>query len=222
MSDPETNHPFDAETWEQLPSLLAHLPEPVALVVWGDASFSRNEREAVRLCQALADRFNTIAFHTRPRRINFQYYPVIGVMGDTGDDEWHEFGVRIIGLPDGYQMTSFITAVQSVSFRGQTLEPKTRIQLSRLSQEVRIEVMTDADNEVGAIMAQRAFNMAVVNAHVRSFLVMADQFPEAVMRYSIQKVPHTVINGRVHIEGVVDEEALLQHIAQAVKTEQKS
>lgn len=218
MTQNKTNHPFDAETWEQLPSLFAHLPRPVALVVWGDETFSKNEWEATRLCRALADRFETLTFHARPRRINFDYYPVIGVMGDNGEQEWTDFGVRLIGLPDGYQMTSFVTAVQSVSFRGQTLQPKTRILLSRLSKEARIEVMTTANDEAGAVMAQQAFNMAVVNENVRSFLVMADQFPEAVMRYSIQKTPHTVINGRVHVEGVVDEETLLRHVAKAVKT----
>jgi predicted DsbA family dithiol-disulfide isomerase len=46
---------------------------------------------------------------------------------------------------------------------------------------------------------------------------MGDTFPEAFVRYSVSQVPHLVINGRHHIEGLVEEEALLEHIAAAVR-----
>lgn len=219
MSQPEPNHPFDQDTWAQLPSFFDNLPQPVRLIVWGDAGMSRLEKEAAGLCQVLADRFEGISWQLLPRRINFQFYPVIGVMGDNGPEaEWTDFGVRLIGLPDGYQMTSLITAVQSVSLRGMTLEATSRIQLSRLQEDVRLELLSSATDEYGPIMAQIAFNMAVVNPHVRSFLIMSDQFPESVLRYSVNHVPHIVINGRVHLEGVVNEKTLLTHIAHAIKT----
>jgi len=218
MTEPPYNHPFDAETWEALPQFLDNLPEPVRLIVWGDATISQNDRAAAALCQALAERFPAISSQMLPRRVNFPYYPVIGIMGDNGPDaEWTDFGARIIGTPHGYQMTSFITAVQAVSFRGITLEAATRIQLSRLKKDARLELLSSAADENGPIMAQMVFNMAVVNPRVRSFLIMSDQFPEAVLRYSVNYVPHVVVNGRVHLEGVTGEEVLLKHMAQAVK-----
>jgi hypothetical protein len=60
--------------------------------------------------------------------------------------------------------------------------------------------------------------MAVVNEHLRTFFIMADQFPTAVDRYSLNYLPHMVINNRVHMEGVVDEEEILKQIALAVKS----
>ena len=218
MTEPENNHPFDIETWEQLPAFFDNLPERVLLIVWGDATISQNDKDAATLCQTLANRFQDISFQMLPRRINFPYYPVIGIMADNGPDaEWTDFGVRVIGIPSGFQMTSFITAVQSVSFRGMTLEAASRIQLSRLKEEVRLELLSSAEDENGPIMAQMVFNMAVVNPHVRSFLIMSDQFPEAVLRYSVNYVPHVVVNGRVHLEGVVGEDVLLKHMGQAIK-----
>lgn len=213
---------FDEETEQNLPAVLENLPEPVKLVVWGDPTASAYEAQAVRLCQELSERFGTISYATRPRRINYAHYPVIGVMGgdaeDTGDDSWEDFGVRIIGLPAGYQMTSLITAVQAVSFRGMTLEAITRIKLKQLTHKVQIQVVSSADNEGGAVVAQPAFSMATVNPNIRTYLIMADQFPEVTNKYSISIVPHIVINGRVHISGVIDEENLLRQVAQAVKT----
>ena len=67
-------------------------------------------------------------------------------------------------------------------------------------------------------MVKIAFGLATAHDQIKSYLIMADQFPEAAVRYSAYRLPHTVINGRVHIEGVVDETALIKHLAQAVKT----
>lgn len=217
MTERDINHPFDSETWAQLPAFLDNLPEPVRLIVWGDAAISKNDQDAARLCQTLADRFEGISWQMLPRRVNFPYYPVIGIMADNGPDaEWTDFGVRVIGIPTGFQLTSFITAVQSVAFRGMTLEASSRIQLSRLQKDVRLELLSSAEDENGPIMAQMVFNMAVVNPHVRSFLIMSDQFPEAVLRYSANYVPHLVINGRVHIEGLAAEDMVLKHMAKAI------
>lgn len=210
-------HPFDAETWEQLPALFENLPEPVHLVMWGDPAESEAEKETAVLLQSLTDRFDTLTHQVLPRRINYDFYPVIGVMGGPAE-EWTDFGVRLIGQPNGYAMTSFVTAVQAVSFRGMTLEAVTRIKLKQLSQPVNIELFSAADNEAGALMAQPLFNMAVVNDHIRTFFIMADQFPTAVTRYSLNYLPHMVLNGRVHMEGVVDEEEILKQIGTAVKT----
>lgn len=206
--------PFDEETWAQLPALLAHLPEPVHLVVWGD-EVTPPEAEAAQLCRTLAGHFPIITTQMLPRRANYNYWPVIGVMRG-GQAAYEDVGARIIGLPHGYQMTSFITAIQAVSFQGMSSEALTRIQLGKLKKEVRVELLTAADNEVGALMAHPLFNMAVVSPYVRVFMIMADQFPLIVQRYSVNYLPHTVINGRVHLEGVADEAAILRHMARAV------
>lgn len=213
----DTPHPFDAETWAQLPALFENLPEPVHIIMWGDPAESEAEKETAVLLQSLTDRFSALTTQVLPRRINYDFYPVIGIMGGPAE-EWTDFGVRLIGQPNGYAMTSFVTAVQAVSFRGMTLEAVTRIKLKQLKQPVTVELFSAADNEAGALMAQPLFNMAVVNEHIRTFFIMADQFPTAVTRYSLNYLPHMVLNGRVHLEGVVDEGEILKQIATVLKT----
>jgi alkyl hydroperoxide reductase subunit AhpF len=214
MDEPKSR--FDAETWAQLPELLDNLPEPVRLVVWGDPDRSAAEKEAAGLGRTLANHFGPISFAGRPRRANYPYYPVIGVMGLKGDEEV-DYGLRLIGLPSGVQMTSLIAAIQAVAFHGMTLEAKTRIALHRLAAPVTIEVIGAADVAAAAVMAKTAFDMAAASPMVRSYFIMGDAFPEAVIRYSIDYLPHTVINGRAHISGVAGEAAVLQHIAAALR-----
>lgn len=192
----------------------------MCLNLWGDPAASSGERQATDLCRTLAERFDAITWRPLPRRINYAYYPVIGVMAGTPEEQT-DLGVRLIGLPAGYQMTSLIAAIQTVSFQGQSLEPVTRVQLRKMEQaqpeaRVAIELLTSAEDEAGALVAKVAFGMAVASDAVRTFLVMTDAFPEAAAMYSATYLPHTVINKRVHYEGVPDEAEMLRQIAKAV------
>jgi alkyl hydroperoxide reductase subunit AhpF len=141
-------------------------------------------------------------------------------MGGAEGEESVDYGVRLIGLPAGYQMTSLIAAIQIVSFQAQTLEPLTRIKLRQLEQqfdkELVIELLTTSDDEGGPLVAKHAFGFAVASPRIRALLIMADAFPEAAVRYSARDVPHTIINGRFHISGVVDEAGLLAEIQRSL------
>jgi alkyl hydroperoxide reductase subunit AhpF len=208
---------FDEETWTVLPDYLAYLPEPVRLHVWGDEQASESEKEAAQLVRVLAKRFEDIDYRLLPRRINYNYYPVIGVMGLDGN-EVVDHGLRFIGLPAGVQITSLIAAIQSVAFRGMTSEAKTRIQLRRLEKDVTLELITSADDEAGTIIAHKINNMAIVSPWIRTYIIMTDAFPHTLYRYSVSRIPHLVINERTHLEGMVDEETILHHIAAAIRS----
>ena len=216
--------PFDEETWRQMPDFLGNLPEPVCLHVWGDETASAAEREAARLAELLAEHFpDKLSYRLLPRRINYPYYPVIGIMTGTAEDST-DLGLRIINLPIGFQMTSLIAAIQAASFRGQTLEPLSRLKLHRLMtqavEDISIEVLSSAEDEAGAIVAKAAFGAAASTPRIRTFLIVTDYFPEAAQGYSAAYLPHTVINKRVHFNGVLEEDELVRQIERAVKREQ--
>lgn len=212
--------PFDEETWRQLPDFLGHLPEPVCLHVWGDPTASPAEREAARLAETLAGRFpDKLTCRLLPRGASYPYYPIMGVMAGAAEESTDP-GLRIVGLPVGFQMTSLIAAIQAVAFRGRTLEPLTRIKLHRLNEAARetisIEVLTAAEDEGGAVVAKAVFGAAAAVERVRALLIVTDFFPGAMRRYSAARLPHTVINQRVHYQGVLDEEELIRRISLAV------
>jgi alkyl hydroperoxide reductase subunit AhpF len=216
MQDSLNDNPFDQETWDLLPNYFEELPNPIRIHLWGDPDSGQGEQEALRLIQALASRFPQIDAAAFPRRANYPYYPVIGIFA-LEENEAIDHGVRLIGLPSGYQMTSLIAAIQAVSFQGSSLEAKTRIMLQGLDQDVRLELLTAANDEGGAALARTLFGLAVASPHIRSFLIMADVFPMASVRYSATYLPHMVINGRNHIDGIIEEEELLNKIAAVLR-----
>lgn len=204
--------------FNELDAYLFHLPRPVRLVMWGDPAMSWAEQEGEQLGQKLSGRYPQIQFAIRPRRINFNYYPVLGVMGlDEEEDKEVDYRVRVVGLPAGVQINSLVGAFQAVAFQAQNIEPKTRILLSKLTRPVRLELLTGAENEAGAIMATLINGLAVASAHIEAYTVMADLFPEIGVRYSVRNLPHLVINNRYHVEGLLDEESILTHLARAIR-----
>jgi len=220
MSDitPPPGVPFDDETWRQLPGFLDNLPESVCLHVWADEQGEPAEREATRLAQALSERSPRLSYRLFPRRQNYPYYPVIGVMGGT-TVESRDDGLRIIGLPLGYQMTSLIAAIQAVAFRGQQFDGDIRVgrQAAQANPRRRLQRLPAAEDEWGGVAAKTVFGMAAASPRVRAFLIMTDLFPEAAQRYSVTALPHVVVNRRVHFSGPPDEAELLRHIGLALK-----
>lgn len=208
---------FDHATWGTLDGFLRHLPRPVKIVTWGEETASLGEREAIRLGAKLAERYDIVEAEQRPRLPTYHYYPVVGIMGLENGEEV-DYRVRFIGLPAGYQINALVGAIQAVSFRASNLEATTRIQLSRLPADARVdlEVFTSAENEPGPLVATLATGLAVASPNVRAFLIAADVFPQAAIRYSVHTMPHTVINGKVHVIGVLDEAKMLRQIAKAI------
>lgn len=210
---------FDHATWGTLDGFLRHLPRPVRLVVWGEEKRSLEEREAIRLGEKLAERYAVVNFEQRDRLPTYGYYPVLAVMLEDEEGVVDD-GVRFIGLPAGYQINSLVGAIQAVSFRASNLEARTRIQLSRLPDEARadLEVFSSAGDEEGPLVATLAAGLAVASPRLRAFLIAADVFPEAAIRYSVRTLPHTVIDGRIHLQGVTDEEGMVRQIVRAIQT----
>jgi alkyl hydroperoxide reductase subunit AhpF len=200
----------------ELGQFLQELPHPVRIHFWGFADASREEKEALLLCRALAETYEKIELRTFARKASYRYYPVLGFMGLDGKQKI-DYGIRIVGLPNGYQLTSLIAAIQATSFRGVTLEPLTRIRLQKLETDVTLELITADSDEFGGVVAKTIFGLATAHQRVRAFLIMANMFPEAAYQNSVYTLPHLVINGRIHLSGVSDEETILKHIALAVK-----
>jgi alkyl hydroperoxide reductase subunit AhpF len=210
--------PLDSVPGERpgLDTILGYLPERVLLKVWASSDGNAAEVEAIRLVRELGESFATLDCQLFERPADFPYSPIIGVLG-YGQEGELDHGIRLIGLPLGYQFTSLLAAIQCVSFRGMTSEARTRIALRRLQAPVTLELITGAEDEAGPVMAQTIFNLAVGSEWIRSYLIMGDGFPQALVKNSVRQMPHLVINDRVHVEGVIDEARVLAHIGRAVR-----
>ena len=213
--------PFTEETYEILAGFLENLPEKVRLVVHASVQNSCTEENTAELCEALAERFDSIEYVNKPRVADFPWHPIIAVNGIDENGKDIDFKIRFFGHPAWYQINSLIAAIQAVSFRGMTLDAKTRIQLSRLKSEVAIETFTSPEDEAGVLMSSLVCNLAATSPHIKAFICMINDFPDLVPQYSVYSIPHTIINKHHHLEGVYNEKKFLKMMAKAVKRDDK-
>jgi hypothetical protein len=212
--------PFTEDSWGILATYLEQLPEQVRVVVWGSEQNSCTEESAVDLGKALAAKFpKAIEFKHRPRKPDYDFYPVLGVMGIDERGKDIDYGVRFVGLPGWYQINTLIGAIQAVAFHGSTISVKTRIQLSRIpsEEEISLQVFTSPEDEGGVLMGTLAANLAVLCPNVKCWIGMVNDFPQLSVRFSIHNLPHTIINRNYHLQGVYDEEQMLKHLAKVLQ-----
>lgn len=209
--------PFTEETYEILGGYFTNLPEKVRLVVHASVQNSCTEENTAELCSVLAERYEQIEYVNRPRVADFPWHPIIAVNGidDKGKDI--DYKIRFFGHPAWYQINSLIGAIQAVSFKGMTLEAKTRILLSRLNKDVALETFTSPEDEAGVLMSSLICNLAVASPSIKAYVCMINDFPSLIPQYSIYSIPHTIINKHHHLQGVYDEDKFLKAIAKAVK-----
>ncbi len=211
---------FEDAVWAELDNALSNLPSPVHLLMHGFEDASEGEGQTAVLLQALAHRYENIHYKRRPRRKSYPFYPVTAING-VRDGKPMDYNIRIIGWPSGFQVTSLISAIQAVSLQGTAgttaVDPMVRVQMRKLTQAVSFELLTNGKDEGGVLLAKTIFSMAVESEHVKAYLVMVDQFADAIVRYSVNDLPHLVINGRVHLEGIPDDETLIKHMAIAIR-----
>lgn len=204
----------------KLAPFLEKLPEPVVLYVWGDETATLWEAETYKLGRALAHEFPQVTLELRPRAPFSHHHPVLGAFQLDGG-ELKDHGIRIIGSPVGYQIMTVVAAIQAIAFRGSQLEGKARINAHRIPQEVHIQMYTTADDELGPAMSATLCNMAVISPYVQVEIIMADIFPDISMRFDPTGYPYTVINRKVHIRGLLDEDRVMEQIAAALKGSQQ-
>lgn len=114
-----------------------------------------------------------------------------------------DYGIRLFGLPAGYEFAALLEGILRVS-RGQSgLSPDVAGRLRELTTPVHLEVLVTPTCPYCPSMVHLAHQLAIESDLVTADMVEATEFPDLVRRYSVEGVPKTVINENASIEGAV-------------------
>jgi alkyl hydroperoxide reductase subunit AhpF len=136
---------LDDEVQAELREALTHLEAPVRLVVFSQALADPVSEEVRRLVEELAaldpkleaESRNFVLDKERVEELGIERIPAIAVLGEEKD-----YGVRLYGLPSGYEFGTLVEAILDVSRGASELHPATREALSSLERDVRIRVFS--------------------------------------------------------------------------------
>jgi glutaredoxin-like protein len=123
-----------------------------------------------------------------------------------------DYGIRLYGIPSGYEFSTLIEDIVMVSRGDPGLSPQTVEELSKLTGPVNIQVFVTPTCPYCPRAVLLAHKLAMASEHVKAAMVEATEFPHLANRYQVYGVPRTVINEDIHIEGAVPEQMLISKL----------
>jgi alkyl hydroperoxide reductase subunit AhpF len=133
------------EVTADLRSAFAQLENPVRLAVFSQALADPVSEEVRRLVEELAaldprltaEPRNFVLDQARVDELGIERIPAIAVLGEQTD-----YGVRLYGLPTGYEFGSLVDSILDVSRGTSGLAEATRSALAQLERDVRVRVFS--------------------------------------------------------------------------------
>ena len=123
-----------------------------------------------------------------------------------------DFGVRLYGLPVGYEFVALLESILRVSEGSSGLAQDTIRKLSALKSPIHLEVFVTPTCPYCAPTVKLAHQLAMESELITADMVEASEFPDLARRYAVHGVPSTVVNGTTSIEGSMPEMEFIDQI----------
>ena len=124
---------------------------------------------------------------------------------------------RFYGTPSGYEFSSLLTSIVDMGMESPPLEEETAAFLEGLEQDLDVKVFVTPSCPYCPRSAVLGLRLAMASPRVNAQVIEANEFPELSAKYSVQGVPRTVINGRIHAEGALPESAFVKGLSRALQ-----
>ena len=209
---------LDEETVGHVKQQLADLAGPARLVMFTqelECEYCKETRQLVEEIAQISDQltaeiYDFVIDREKAEEYGIDKIPAIAVIGVE------DYGVRFYGIPSGYEFTSLLQAIKTVSSGHPPLAEGTLEFLCGLEKPVHIQVFVTPTCPYCAGSVVLGHQMAVASPLVRADMVEATEFPHLAIKYQVMGVPRTVINETVHIEGAVPESMVLETLQKAL------
>jgi glutaredoxin-like protein len=176
-----------------------------------ECRFCSDTRQLIQEFATLNDKitvevYDFMADADKVKEYGIDKIPALAIVGKK------DYGVRIYGIPYGYEFQTLIEAVINVS-RGRTdLSDNTKAILAEVKAPVHIQVFVTLTCPHCPVAAAIAHKLAVESDMVRADVIEAGEFPTLAQKYAILGVPKIVINEKVEFVGAFNEDLFAEHV----------
>lgn len=125
-------------------------------------------------------------------------------------------GIRIFGIPSGYEFAALLNALDIVSSGESGLSDTTKEKLKAVSKPVHIQVFITLTCPYCSTAVAMAHRMALENDAITADMVNAQEFPILTQKYNVFAVPKIVINEEVQFEGSVPEDVFVSNVEKSL------
>ena len=206
---------LNADIQKQVREMFGDLDAPVNLVVFSqgeeavECEMCRETRELLEEVASLSAKLSVevhdfVAEAETAAAYGIDKIPAIAIV--RGGAEPKDYGIRLYGIPSGYEFGTLIEDINMVSKGDPGLSAKTLAVLEQLPGPIEIQVFVTPTVLLG-------HKLAMASNKVKAAMVEATEFPHLANKYQVYGVPRTVVNDVIHIEGAVPESMLMDKMA---------
>ena len=190
------------------------LVDPVKIIVFSQEFECRYCSDTRKLAQELAtldnkittEIYDFVADVARAKEYGINKIPALAIIGKK------DYGVRIYGIPYGYELQTLIEAVINVSKGKTDLSEKTKQILTEVKEPVHIQVFVTLTCPHCPAAASVAHKLAIESDMVKSDVIESSEFPDLAMKYNVIGVPKIIINETVEFVGAFNEDLFAEHV----------
>jgi glutaredoxin-like protein len=194
--------------------LKERMVDPVKIVMFTqevECRFCSDTRMLVQELATLNDKitvevYDFMANGDKAKEYKVEKIPALAIIGKK------DYGVRIYGIPYGYELQTLIGAVVSVSKGTTDLSDKTKAILADVKSPVHIQVFVTLTCPHCPAAAAIAHKLAVESDMISADVIDASEFPTLAQKYSVIGVPKIVINETVEFVGAFNEDLFAEHV----------
>ncbi len=190
------------------------LVAPVKIIVFSQEFECRYCSDTRKLAQELAtldpkittEIYDFVADVARVKEYGINKIPALAIIGKK------DYGVRIYGIPYGYELQTLIEAIINVSKGKTDLSEKTKQILTEVKEPVHIQVFVTLTCPHCPAAASVAHKLAIESDMVKSDVIESSEFPDLAMKYNVIGVPKIIINETVEFVGAFNEDLFAEHV----------
>jgi glutaredoxin-like protein len=203
------------ERREQIKNQLAEtLVNPVRLIMFTEeleCQFCVQTKQLVTELATLNDKISAevhdfVADADLAKQYGVDKVPAIAVLGQK------DYGVRLYGLPYGYEFQTLMSTLAAVSQGKTDLSEETKAKLHGINVPVHIQVFVTLTCPHCPVAAAMAHKFAVENDLIQADVIDANEFPQLAIKYGVMGVPKIVVNEKIEFVGAVPENMFLEHV----------
>jgi glutaredoxin-like protein len=176
-----------------------------------ECKFCSDTRQLIQEFAALNDKitvevYDFVANADKAKEYGIDKIPAIAIIGKK------DYGVRIYGIPYGYEFQTLKEAVINVSKGKTDLSDATKGILTEVKAPVHIQVFVSLSCPHCPVAAAVAHKLAIESDMVKADVIEASEFPALAQKYAIIGVPKIVINEKVEFVGAFSEDLFAEHV----------
>jgi len=215
---------LDEKTRKQLKDMFKDLKNPVTLVVFTQDSLismpglecetCKDNRLLMEEVAGLSDKINVEVFDYVKDKQKVEEYHIDKIPATVIRSD-KDRGIRIYGMPAGYEFPTLLNAIRTVSTGDSELSEASRTSIKTITKPTRIQVFVTLTCPHCTSAASFAHRLAYENDMIEADVINAQEFPQLAQRYNVFAVPKTVINESIQFEGALPEEKFVAKVLES-------